>query len=206
MTSSTAPTAPDREHEAQPTGCVLPPLVEDWEGRSACLGADGVEFFPSRPAEYSEPVFDPKVGRPVRRFVRFLPGVEDGQAQAAKAVCRGCPVRLECLTRSVRVNDQDGIYGGAGGFARRDLRRAFVVDGEVSGPAWTAAVTAHFARLDGLPDAPKLNVNGPGARHGVGATFAKGCDCGPCSFAAGRRNALARVPRAQRSTQREEAA
>jgi WhiB family redox-sensing transcriptional regulator len=40
--------------------------------------------------------------------------------ERAKAVCRGCLVRLECLEYALEVGDREGIFGG---FSERPRRR-----------------------------------------------------------------------------------
>lgn len=42
----------------------------------------------------------------------------------AKAICRGCPVRAECLEYALDINDQHGIYGGKTVRERDRIRRA----------------------------------------------------------------------------------
>lgn len=38
--------------------------------------------------------------------------VGDGQEERAKAVCRGCPVRWECLTYALETRQRHGVWGG----------------------------------------------------------------------------------------------
>ena len=69
----------------------------EWRSRAACLGVDPELFFP---AAETGPVYD-------------------AQVSAAKAVCRPCPVRAECLAEALtRIP-----YGIAGGLTE-DERRA----------------------------------------------------------------------------------
>lgn len=42
-------------------------------------------------------------------------------ATAAKAICRACPVRAECLDYSLTWRQRFGIWGGATEHDRRDL-------------------------------------------------------------------------------------
>lgn len=50
---------------------------------------------------------------------------EDSQsARRAKAVCRACPVRDECLGFALRTGQQEGIWGGTTPYERRRLRRS----------------------------------------------------------------------------------
>lgn len=54
----------------------------------------------------------------------FFPESEYGpQAQAAKAICRECPARLECLNWAVETAQPYGIWGGATNEERRRMRR-----------------------------------------------------------------------------------
>ncbi|HEX9991615.1 MAG TPA: WhiB family transcriptional regulator [Acidimicrobiales bacterium] len=107
---------------------------------------------------------------------------EKGHGREAKAVCRACPVRERCLLDAVARNEQHGIWGGAAEPDRRLLRRARAA-GRLE-----EAVAEHFARLDGEA-APARDVNGPGATHGIAATYAKGCRCFPCTWAGQERAA-----------------
>jgi WhiB family redox-sensing transcriptional regulator len=62
--------------------------VTDWMLEAACRGADNDPFFPSDAA---------KAWRKVA---------------AAKAVCAGCPVRVECLDHAVATDEPYGVWGG----------------------------------------------------------------------------------------------
>lgn len=138
-----------------------PSLDDRWRARGACVGHPTPDlWFPER-----------------------KPG-SDNQGLAAKAVCRSCPVRTECLTVAVARDEPFGIQGGAGEKAKRVLRQAWVIDGPTEGIRWRRAVAEHFGRLDGKASAQRLNVNGPGARHGRRSTHAHGCRCGWCALAA----------------------
>lgn len=41
----------------------------------------------------------------------------------AKQLCRGCPVRDDCLSYALRVNEPDGVWGGLNLSERQRLRR-----------------------------------------------------------------------------------
>jgi WhiB family redox-sensing transcriptional regulator len=75
--------------------------IDDWQwhARAACRGMGSDTFF------YSEN----ERGR--NRRLR---------EQAAKAVCRTCPVIAECLNWALTVNEPYGIWGGLSPDERRD--------------------------------------------------------------------------------------
>jgi WhiB family redox-sensing transcriptional regulator len=53
----------------------------------------------------------------------FFP-VRGEPSDSAKMVCRGCPVRKECLEYALVLNEQMGIWGGVSERERRIIRRA----------------------------------------------------------------------------------
>jgi WhiB family redox-sensing transcriptional regulator len=65
---------------------------EAWQQRAACRGPDTWLFFPPNHFERK----DEKEAREAR----------------AKAVCRTCPVRVECLDYALRIREPYGIWGG----------------------------------------------------------------------------------------------
>ncbi len=66
-----------------------------WQDRAACSGVDPELFFPAK-----------------------------GESLApAKAICAGCPVRVECLEYALTHNERYGIWGGTSERERRRLRR-----------------------------------------------------------------------------------
>lgn len=71
-------------------------LDVNWWASAACATVGGDLWFP-------------KVGAP---------------ADDAKLVCRGCPVRVECLEYAVSRPELEGVWGGASYRERRDLRAA----------------------------------------------------------------------------------
>jgi hypothetical protein len=110
-------------------------------------------------------------------------------AMKAKRTCAQCPVIRPCLEATLSEGsahshgiEEHGIRGGAGGQLRRWLRRSFVAGGEV----WEEAFSTHLARLDG--ELVRVNMNGPGATHGLPVTYARGCRCGACTLAVGDRD------------------
>jgi len=68
----------------------------EWMERAACKGMDTNVFFPQ----------------------------EGSPGLSAKAVCRECGVRLECLDFALEMNVRHGVWGGANERERRRLRRA----------------------------------------------------------------------------------
>lgn len=79
-----------------------------WQHQAKCLGATKA-FFP------------PKEDRTPN---------EDPTTSAAKAVCVGCPVRLECLEHALVRNIRHGVWGGTSERERRQFRRKWVKDGK----------------------------------------------------------------------------
>jgi WhiB family redox-sensing transcriptional regulator len=75
-------------------------VTSDWRDRAACRGEDPELFFP--------------IGTTGRDY--------DAQVEEAKAVCRGCPVRTECLDWAYRTR-ADGIWGGTTEQERAAARR-----------------------------------------------------------------------------------
>jgi WhiB family redox-sensing transcriptional regulator len=69
--------------------------TDRWQERSNCLGVDPDLFFPERGASTRE----------------------------AKAVCKGCEVRVECLEYALAHGEKFGIWGGLSERERRRVRR-----------------------------------------------------------------------------------
>jgi len=90
-----------------------------WRRSAACRDIDPAVFFP--------------VG---------ATGDAIGKIAVAKAVCRGCPVRLACLQYALSSHQDDGVWGGYDEAERRELRRRWrrlgaplrIVRGASSGP------------------------------------------------------------------------
>lgn len=76
-------------------------LHDDWRDRAACRDVDPELFFP---------------------VTEKGPGAR--QAEQAKAMCAGCPVRAECLRYALDNGLDHGIFGGTTETERRQLRRA----------------------------------------------------------------------------------
>jgi WhiB family redox-sensing transcriptional regulator len=60
---------------------------------------------------------------PVVFFPVGVTGPAIEQIADAKAICRGCPVRLICLQYALANHHDDGVWGGYDEGERRDLRR-----------------------------------------------------------------------------------
>jgi WhiB family transcriptional regulator, redox-sensing transcriptional regulator len=68
-----------------------------WMERGSCLGMDADLFFPER---------------------------GDNEALvAAKEVCRGCPVQVECLDHALRAGERWGVWAGTSERERYRMRR-----------------------------------------------------------------------------------
>ncbi|MFJ1896165.1 MULTISPECIES: WhiB family transcriptional regulator [unclassified Streptomyces] len=74
--------------------------MQNWRERAACREEDPDLFFP--------------IGTTGPALV---------QTEDAKAVCRGCPVRAECLRWALENGQDTGVWGGLGEDERRALKR-----------------------------------------------------------------------------------
>lgn len=83
----------------------LPRLDENalgWRDQASCRHVDTNLFFPAGTT-----------------------GDAQGQVEAAKAVCRSCPVQVACLEFAIATGQDDGIWGGKDEAERRRLRRVW---------------------------------------------------------------------------------
>ena len=69
----------------------------NWDIEAGCQSIDPEVFFPDRPSDH---------------------------AAAAKAICRGCPVRKQCLEFALDARLDHGVWGGLTEVERRSLRRS----------------------------------------------------------------------------------
>ncbi len=69
----------------------------NWDIEAGCRSVDPEVFFPDRPHDH---------------------------ALAAKAICRGCPVRPQCLEFALDARLDHGVWGGLTEVERRSLRRS----------------------------------------------------------------------------------
>ncbi|MDA8265034.1 MAG: WhiB family transcriptional regulator [Actinomycetota bacterium] len=74
---------------------------ELWQSRAACRGPQAVVFFPPSRIERKE-----------ERLTR---------ERSAKAICRCCGVRSDCLQYAVRIREPHGIWGGLNEAERKQL-------------------------------------------------------------------------------------
>ena len=72
-----------------------------WQRRAACRGPIAKVFFPP--------------SAPESRTAR------EAREARAKAICRGCGVREECLTYALEIAEPHGIWGGLSEAERRAL-------------------------------------------------------------------------------------
>jgi len=75
-------------------------MMDEWRDRAACRSEDPDLFFP--------------IG---------TSGPSLLQTEQAKAVCRRCPVREECLRWALDTGECMGVWGGTSEMERRALRR-----------------------------------------------------------------------------------
>ncbi|KDQ65534.1 WhiB family transcriptional regulator [Streptomyces sp. NTK 937] len=74
--------------------------MDNWRRHAACRDEDPDLFFP--------------IGTTGPALV---------QTEEAKTVCRGCPVRQQCLDWALENNQDAGVWGGLGETERRTLKR-----------------------------------------------------------------------------------
>ena len=81
-------------------------LAEVWQDRAACKGPQAVVFFPPTHSERKEE----KLAREAK----------------AKAICKNCVVRAECLEYAIAIREPHGIWGGLNETERKQVveRRA----------------------------------------------------------------------------------
>ena len=131
-----------------------------WRDHAGCAGLDPNIFVPTR-------------------------GDTGMAGEPARNVCRPCPVRTDCLLASLDEPEGAGIWGGGGEPVRRRLHHLERTHGgylDDCSCAFCAAVSAHFARLDGEETAPAVSYT-PGARCGTSAKYGRGCRCDECRAA-----------------------
>jgi WhiB family redox-sensing transcriptional regulator len=114
-----------------------------WMDRAACNGTD-VNFFP-------------EVGE---------------TAAAARALCKDCPVREECLQWAVDRGEEHGVFGGLSAKDRR-----FIEPGSSS---WQCSICLRAFRTSSGLSTHRARYCGITAAHGTHGTYGKGCRCSQC--------------------------
>lgn len=71
--------------------------AEHWDAQALCAQVVGDQFFPSQGDSIT--------------------------ANAAKRLCEGCPVKVECLTDALVKDEVFGVRGGYTAHERRQLRK-----------------------------------------------------------------------------------
>lgn len=183
--------------------------VKVWHPDALCLEHDPNLWFPLRHTCKRRHVDDPEEHDCDACFLGHPPG--DNHADAAKAVCARCPVAPECMTWACLNNESGGIYGGVGNDRRRRVSRilrhrpdllARVVAEELA-----EVRRVHLGGADARPKLPRRpcdrcdhwvpagtwppDRNGPGAQCGRPSTYARGCRCELCQWAAALRGKAA---------------
>ncbi len=74
-------------------------LEETWQLRAACRGPDSSLFFPPSHFERKEE--------------------KEFREERAKAICKTCSVRRECLDYALRIREPHGIWGGLNEIERK---------------------------------------------------------------------------------------
>lgn len=120
-------------------------MTPEWNERAACLDMDPDVFFPTDTA-----------------------GVV-----AAKRICAGCPVRVECLEWALEHGERWGVWGGASERERRRMwaRRARAAGGLVRrcSECPNEFVAVHGRQLVCGPDCAQARINARQKRRRGGA-------------------------------------
>jgi WhiB family transcriptional regulator, redox-sensing transcriptional regulator len=81
---------------------LLPMGMEtEWQQDGSCRAADGLVFFP--PAHFEH--------KPER----------EARESKAKAICAGCPVRVQCLDWALATREPHGVWGGCSESERKQI-------------------------------------------------------------------------------------
>lgn len=130
---------------------------------------------------------------------RWFADGQGSQLRAARALCAGCPVIATCLDAALVHKEEYGIWGGCGEAERRTFARCR--DARPHGPdavdgcpcRWCAEWARHRKNLDAIRAGTRRagdpgDRNGRNARHGIRASYARGCRCeaGGCRWSASK--------------------
>jgi WhiB family redox-sensing transcriptional regulator len=103
-------TAADRADDLEQAWQMLEDLHPDWYKRAACHGLTE-RFFPTSPGAWRKLVTRARSKLPRRR-----PGTIEvwtgPHVEAINEICRGCPVRAECLASALERDERYGLWGG----------------------------------------------------------------------------------------------
>ncbi|MFD8774549.1 WhiB family transcriptional regulator [Streptomyces sp. NPDC059916] len=77
------------------------PRPSHWTEDAACAGEETVTFFPAG-----------TTGTPIESDVQY-----------AKAICKGCPVRRQCLAHALTFREHYGVWGGLDENERAEMLR-----------------------------------------------------------------------------------
>lgn len=84
--------------------------AENWQSAAACRPADTDLFYkPDYPEEMPD---------------RLEKQLEKKRIEAAKEICKRCPVIETCLGWALKYDEDDGIWGGLTELERRRLKRS----------------------------------------------------------------------------------
>jgi WhiB family redox-sensing transcriptional regulator len=128
--------------------------ASDWQNRAACRDADPDLFA-------YDPSADPRT-----------------KAEAAKAICAGCPVTDDCLSFALatfsRRDDRTGIYGGLTPSERAQRERPARRRGLASDPEWASKTFAKAAEIGVQAaaqffNADRTTLERAWKRHGLGS-------------------------------------
>ena len=76
-------------------------LSTEWQQRGRCRAVDSEVFFP--PAHFEH--------KPER----------EAREAEAKAICAGCPVKVQCLEWALAVREPHGVWGGTSEIERKQM-------------------------------------------------------------------------------------
>ena len=118
----------------------------EWQQQASCRGMNPNLFFPTRRGQ-------------------IMPA-------SMKAMCAACPVRIECLTYAIEINDRDGWFAGTTPADRRGIRKQWIADGLIE----RSPNDSSHVRADG---GVKCGTQGGYKRHRRNGEEA----CTPCRLA-----------------------
>lgn len=127
---------------------------EPWMDSSICAETDPDAFFPEK----------------------------GGSTVEAKRICKGCPVRVECLEYALRTEQRFGVWGGYAERERRQLKRGIPVEAVIrrsrqeNGHSFNCKCAECKPELAPEPQRDLIE-------HGTLYRYRKGCKCTECRAA-----------------------